>query len=173
MKKPVLLILISLMASVLHAQEADTHIASLVNNEEWFALAENLPQYRDSMQADYLRLIAEAMLAARTNRTEEAVAALTKLLSEHQSELGTQTALSFALLRLQLIGELGHYAEAADGIQRIIHQLESSGVTETQALRTLQKHYARNVGPPRAGGYFALYKQRRNPTLSQLHFPAL
>lgn len=135
MKKTVLLIFICLMTSVLRAQEADTHIASLVNNEDWFALAEDLPQYRDSMQADYLRLIAEAMLAAHTNRNEEAVAALTKLLSEHQSELGTQTALNFALLRLQLIGEQGDYAEAADGIQRIIHQLESSGVTETQALQ--------------------------------------
>ena len=115
MKKAVLLILISLMTSVLHAQEADAHIASLVNNEEWFALAEDLPLYSDSMQADYLRLIAEAMLQAHTNRTEEAVAALTQLLSAHQSELGTQTALSFALLRLQLIGKQGYYAEAADG----------------------------------------------------------
>lgn len=101
MKKTVLLIFICLMTNVLHAQEADTHIASLVNNEEWFALAEDLPQYRDSMQADYLRLIAEAMLAAHTNRNEEAVATLTQLLSEHQTKLGTQNALNFALLRLQ------------------------------------------------------------------------
>lgn len=149
MKKVVLLIFLGFMTLSLPAQEADTHIASLVNNDEWFALAEDLPQYRDSIQTDYLRLIAEAMLAAHTNRNEEAVAALTKLLSEHQTELGTQTALNFALLRLQLIGKQGHYAEAADGIQRIIHQLESSGVTETQALRTLQKHYAvlRNYAP--------------------------
>ena len=47
MKKAVLLILISLMTSVLHAQEADAHIASLVNNEEWFELAEDLPLYSD------------------------------------------------------------------------------------------------------------------------------
>ena len=150
MKTKLLTLCFALMASLtMSAQDADTHIASLVNNEEWFALAEELPQFRDSMQADYLRLIAEAMLAARTNRNEEAVAVLTKLLSEHQAELGSQTALSFALLRLQLIGNQGHYAEAADGIQRIIHQLESSGVTETQALRTLQKHYAvlRNYAP--------------------------
>jgi len=53
MKKAVLLILICLMTSVLHAQEADAHIASLANNEEWFALAEDLPLYRDSMQAYY------------------------------------------------------------------------------------------------------------------------
>ena len=107
-----------------------------------------------------MNLIAEAMLAAHTNRNEEAVAALTKLLSEHQAELGTQTALNFALLRLQLIGNQGYYAEAADGIQRIINQLESSGVTETQALRTLQKHYARNVGLPRAGGHLTCNLER-------------
>ena len=64
MKKAVLLILISLMASVLHAQEVDTHIASLVNDEEWFALAEDLPQYRDSMQADYLRLTDRSVLSS-------------------------------------------------------------------------------------------------------------
>ncbi|MBQ9705983.1 MAG: clan AA aspartic protease, partial [Paludibacteraceae bacterium] len=150
MKTKLLTLCFALMASLtMSAQEADTHIASLINDEDWFALAEDLPQYRDSMQADYLRLIAEAMLQARTNHTEEAVTALTKLLSEHQAELGTQTALNLALLRLQLIGKQGHYAEAADGIQRIINQLESSGVTETQALRTLQKHYAvlRNYAP--------------------------
>lgn len=71
MKKVVLLIFLGLVTCSLSAQEADTHIASLVNNEEWFALAEDLPQYSDSMQADYLRLIAEAMLQSRTNRTEE------------------------------------------------------------------------------------------------------
>ena len=67
MKKVVLLIFLGLMTFSLSAQEADAHIASLVNNEEWFALAEDLPLYSDSMQADYLRLIAEAMLAARTS----------------------------------------------------------------------------------------------------------
>ena len=149
MKKIVLFIFLGFVTLSLSAQEADTYIASLVNNEEWFALAEELPHYSDSMQADYLRLIAEAMLEARTNRTKEAVATLTKLLSGHQSELDTQTALDFALLRLHLMGKQGHYAEAADGIQRIIRQLETSGVTETQSLRTLQKHYdvLRNYAP--------------------------
>ena len=64
MKKAVLLILICLMTSVLHAQEADAHIASLVNNEEWFALAEDLPLYSDSMQADYLRLTDRSVLSS-------------------------------------------------------------------------------------------------------------
>ena len=62
-----------------------------------------------------MNLIAEAMLAARTNRTEEAVAALTKLLSGHQAELGTQTALSFALFHLQLIGKQVQYLHQHDG----------------------------------------------------------
>ena len=141
MKKVVLLIILGLVTYSLPAQDADTHIASLINNEEWFTLAEDLPQYSDSIQADYLHLIADAMVEARTNRTEEAVATLTKLLSEHQAELGTQTALRFALLRLQMMGEQGHFAEAADGIARIISQLETAGVTETQTLHTMYKHY--------------------------------
>ena len=62
------------MTYSLPAQDADTHIASLINNEEWFTFAEDLPQYSDSTQADYLHLIADAMVKARTNRTEEAVA---------------------------------------------------------------------------------------------------
>ena len=149
MKKIVLFIFLGFVTLSLSAQEVDTHIASLINDEEWFTLAEDLPQYSDSIQADYLRLIAEAMIAARTNRTDEAIATLTRLLSEHQAELGTQSALDFALLRLQMMGKQGHYAEAADGIQRIIRQLETSGVTETQSLRTLQKHYdaVRNYAP--------------------------
>ena len=48
MKKVVLLIFLGLMTFSLSAQEADAHIASLVNNEEWFALAEDLPLYSDS-----------------------------------------------------------------------------------------------------------------------------
>jgi hypothetical protein len=66
---------------------------------------------------------------------------LGELLTKHQEEIGTQSALNFALLRLQLIGEQGRYAEAADGIQRIIEQLESAGVTETQSLHTMYAHY--------------------------------
>lgn len=133
---------LALMASLtMSAQQADMHIASLINNEDWFTLAEDLPQYSDSIQADYLRLIAQAMLAAHTNRTDEAIATLTQLLSEHQAELGSQSALNFALLRLQMMGEQGHFAEAADGIARIIAQLETAGVTDTQTLHTMYKHY--------------------------------
>mgnify|MGYP002624009036 CR=1 FL=1 len=43
--------------------------------------------YSDSIQADYLRLIAEVMVAAHTNRTDEAIATLTQLLSMYQAEL--------------------------------------------------------------------------------------
>ena len=52
-KKVVLLIILGLVTYSLPAQDADTHIASLINNEEWFTLAEDLPQYSDSIQADH------------------------------------------------------------------------------------------------------------------------
>ena len=117
-------------------------IASLINDEEWFTLAEEFPVYKDSIQTDYLRLIAEAMLSARMNRTSEAVKALDELLARHGEELGPQSALDFALLRVHLTGRQGQYAEAADGCLRIIAQLESAGVRETQSLRALYAHYA-------------------------------
>ena len=123
------------------AQQADIRIASLINDEDWFTLSEELPLYKDSIRAGYLRLIADALLATHTNRTAEAITMLGELLTKHQEEIGTQSALNFALLRLQLIGEQGHYAEAADGIQRIIEQLESAGVTETQSFHTMYAHY--------------------------------
>lgn len=123
------------------AQQADIRIASLINDEDWFTLSEELPIYKDSIQTGYLRLIADALLAAHTNSTAEAVTMLGELLTKHQEEIGTQSALNFALLRLQLIGEQGRYAEAANGIQRIIEQLESAGVTETQSLNAMYAHY--------------------------------
>ena len=123
------------------AQQADIRIASLINDEDWFTLSEEFPLYKDSIRAGYLRLIADALLAEHTNRTAEAITMLGELLTKHQEEIGTQSALNFALLRLQLIGEQGRYAEAADGIQRIIEQLESAGMTETQSLHTMYAHY--------------------------------
>ena len=85
------------------AQQADIRIASLINDKDWFTLSEELPIYKDSIQTGYLRLIADALLAAHTNRTAEAVTMLGELLTKHQEEIGTQSALNFALLRLQLI----------------------------------------------------------------------
>ena len=117
------------------AQQADIRIASLINDEDWFTLSEELPLYKDSIRAGYLRLIADALLATHTNRTAEAITMLGELLTKHQEEIGTQSALNFALLRLQLIGEQGRYAEAADGIQRIIEQLESAGYAPLTILR--------------------------------------
>ena len=43
------------------AQQADIRIASLINDEDWFTLSEELPLYKDSIRAGYLRLIADAL----------------------------------------------------------------------------------------------------------------
>lgn len=142
MKKVILFILLMCSSlSVVRAQQADAYIASLINDEDWFTLAEVLPQYRDSLMVDNIKLIADAMLATHTNRPDDAITALNQLLAEHQEELGSATSINFALMRLQLIGGRGRYGEAADGIKRIYDLLESSGVTETQHLHAQYAHF--------------------------------
>ncbi len=151
MKKIVLLaMLMCISSSALRAQQADAYIASLINDEEWFTLAEELPQYWDSLTVDYLKLIADAMLASHTNRPDDAITALDQLLAEHQEELGSATSIQFALMRLHLIGERGRYGEAADGIKRICELLESAGMTETQHLHAQYAHFnaLRDFAPP-------------------------
>lgn len=139
------------------AEQADRYIASLINSGDWLSLREALPQYRDSIQTPYLRLTADAMLAAHTNRPEDAIRALDELLGGYQEEIGSQAALDFALLRLYLTGMQGRYAEAADGMQRIINRLETAGFTETETLQAMYARYdaLRSVAPPaviRSGG---------------------
>lgn len=142
MKKVILFIMLMCISlSAVRAQQADAYIASLINDEDWFSLAEEWPQYRDSLTVDYLKLIADAMLASHTNHPDDAITALNQLLAEHQEKIGSATSINFALMRLQLIGSCGRYGEAADGIRRIYELLESAGVTETKHLHSQYAHY--------------------------------
>ena len=56
----VLALFLSLFAG--HAQNADMRIYELVNSSNWFTLAKEYPQLKDSIQYDFVRLMAEAML---------------------------------------------------------------------------------------------------------------
>lgn len=128
-----LLILLAINAS---AQNTDQRIGDLINTEDWFALAEEYPRLKDSIQTEFLKPMAEAMLARYFNQPDKAIEAMTTLLSSHQEEIGSSSALNFALLRLQMIGEQGRYADAADGLQQIAEQLP-----QVPVIQSLYKHY--------------------------------
>lgn len=115
------------------AQQADQRAATLINQADWFTLRGEFPSLRDSMQYDFLRLMAESMLNYHFGQDTEAVANIAELLNHHQEELGTATSLSMNYLRLSILGRMGQYAEAADGAKSVIDQLAGLGADELLA----------------------------------------
>ena len=134
--KHILLSLFILVAINVVAQNADQRIGELINEGDWFALAEEYPRLKDSMQVEFLQPMAEALLAKYFNQSDKAIAAMTTLLSNYQEEIGASSALNFALLRLQMIGEQGNYAEAADGLKSIAEQLP-----QVPTIQRMYQHY--------------------------------
>ena len=134
--KRILTLLVTFLAINAVAQNADQRIGELINNANWFALAAEYPQLKDSVQVEFLKPMAESLLAKYFNQPEKAIEAMTTLLSNYQEDIGTSSALNFALLRLQMIGEQGKYAEAADGLKAIAEQLP-----QVPTVQSLYQHY--------------------------------
>ena len=57
-----LLVLVVLVSRGEPAQHADKRVAELVNSEEWFALEQEYPALKDSIHADFMKLVAAAMI---------------------------------------------------------------------------------------------------------------
>ena len=136
-----LLVLVVLVSRGEPAQHADKRVAELVNSEEWFALEQEYPALKDSIHADFMKLVAEAMIGWKFNRKDDALDAVEKLLSKHQTEIGSQAATNFAMMRLRLLGELGKYAEAADGAKKLLSQLSDAGPGGMETLRSMYAQY--------------------------------
>ena len=84
--KHILLSLFILVAINAAAQNADQRVGELINEGDWFALAEEYPRLKDSMQVEFLQPMAEALLAKYFNQSDKAIAAMTTLLSNYQEE---------------------------------------------------------------------------------------
>ena len=52
------------------------------------------PQLKDSIQYDFVRLMAEAMIAQNFNREDEATETFQTLINSHQQQIGSNAALS-------------------------------------------------------------------------------
>lgn len=132
------------------AQKADQRIGELINSGNWFALAEEYPRLKDSMQVEFLQPMAEALVAKYFNQPDKAIEAMTTLLGNYQEEIGASSAINFALLRLQIIGEQGKYAEAADGLESIAEQLPQMPIIQSmyQHYNTLRDYPALSINRP-------------------------
>ena len=136
MKRIFILLFFVIFALNAIAQGADQRIGELINEGNWFALAEEYPQLKDSMQVEFLKPMAESLLAKYFNQPDKAIDAMNNLLSNYQEDIGASSALNFALLRLQMIGEQGKYTEAADGLNAIAEQLP-----QVQTIQDMYQHY--------------------------------
>lgn len=144
----VLLVLVALVSKGEPAQQADKRVADLVNSEDWFALEQEYPSLKDSIHADFMKLVAEAMIGWKFNQKDDALDAIEELLGKHQREIGSQAATNFAMMRLRLLGEQGRYAEAADGARKMLDQLSSAGSGGLETLRSMYTQYNSLRGIP-------------------------
>lgn len=136
----VLLVLVVLVSKGEPAQRADRRVAELVNSEDWFALEQEYLSLKDSIHADFMKLVAEAMIGWKFNQKDDALDAIEKLLGKHQKEIGSQAATNFAMMRLRLLGEQGRYAEAADDARRMLDQM-TAGSNGYETLQTMYRQY--------------------------------
>lgn len=126
--KKILLSLAVFLSIPAFSQSADERIGTLINQSDWFELEENYSVLKDSMQVDFLKLMAEIMIDYHFNRPGEAIEGIQKLLTNHQQEIGGENALNMAVLACQATGLKGDYLSAAQNAQSIISQLKVQNV---------------------------------------------
>lgn len=125
--KKVLLLLSFLVSVPAFSQSADERIGALINQADWFGLEEAYPVLKDSMQADFLKLMSEIMINSFFNRPDEATDGIRKLLINHQPEIGALNAFNMAILSCQTEGFKGNYSAAAQQAQNMINQVKAQG----------------------------------------------
>lgn len=88
MRKLVVSLITFLTISFANAQNADMRVSELINSSDWFTLEREYSLLKDSIQYDYVRLMAEAMLAQNFNREAEAIDLFRRLINSHQQQIG-------------------------------------------------------------------------------------
>ncbi len=127
MRKIIIVSVFFLNLFAAHAQNADMRIYELVNSSNWFTLAKEYPQLKDSIQYDFVRLMAEAMIAQNFNREAEAIEMFRTLINSHQQQIGSNAALSLTEIILGNYERLGMYSLAAEKAYNLIEQIKNSG----------------------------------------------
>lgn len=129
-------------SAVCLAQSADARIGEIINRADWFALEEEYPALKDSMQADFLKLMAEMMTGYCFNRPDDAIRSIDELLMHHQQDLGSENALNIAQLKCHIAGLGGKfdYAAAAMTAKDVADRLETQEA-ESDLYRRFEDTY--------------------------------
>lgn len=141
---------LSFVASVpvLHAQNADERVGALLNASDYMTLRVEYPQLRDSMQVEFLKLLADGLLANKSNRYLQGSQALETLLREHSGELG-EAVWGLTAHLIMSYGSQGRYAEASALTVECIQRLKTSASdADMSAFMLLKNLYSGLVGIP-------------------------
>ena len=104
------------------AQEADEKIGNLINQTDWFALADEYPKLKDEVQSEMLKHLSEAMIGFYFNQPQNAIQAIDWLVVNAQKELGFSSTSNLVLIKSIMLFEQGFYAEGADNLSSFLAQ---------------------------------------------------
>lgn len=130
MKKTLISLVCILMCNytfIMYAQKADMRISELINTSNWFTLEKEYSILKDSIQFDFVGLMAEAMIAQNFNKEREAISMFQTLINSHQQQIGSGAALSLAEMTLGNYERLDMYRLVADKANSLIEQIKASG----------------------------------------------
>lgn len=143
MRKIVFILTSLLNIFTIHAQQADMRISELINSSNWFALEKEYPQLKDSIQYDFVGLMAEAMIAQNFNREKEATEMFHTLINSYQQQIGgSNVALALAEMALGNYEHCGMYGVVAEKANNLIEQIKASGAPIDYS--NLLERYKRN-----------------------------
>lgn len=114
-----------------NAQHADIKISDLVNKSRWFELSKEYDVLKDSIHYDYVKIMAESMLAYQFNKPTEAIEKLSDLINNHQQEIGPSAALALVYYVLEEYELLGYYDLICKKTRDLLDQLKDYPIDTT------------------------------------------
>jgi predicted aspartyl protease len=121
----VLFLVVFIGINGLTAQEADEKIGNLMNQSDWFALADEYPKLKNEMQSEMLKHLSEAMIGFYFNQPQSAIQAIDWILANAQEEIGFGNVSNLILIKSTILGEQGLYAESADNLSDFLTQISA------------------------------------------------
>lgn len=137
--KKILTVLFLCITINCYAQKADFYVCELANKLDWFALNNEYPKLKDSIQYGHVKLFAEGFLSHYFNKPQESIDKLRDLINNHQQEIGSMTAFNLVPTIIQDYEFLGKYKAIADKTGTLLETLKKHPID----LRSIQSSYNR------------------------------
>lgn len=105
------------------AQEADGKISTLINQADWFSLANEYPKLKEEIHSEILKKFSEAMIGFYFNQPQNGIQAIDWLLANAQEEVEFGNVSNLVLIKSIILGEQGLYAESADNLSDFLTKI--------------------------------------------------